>query len=495
MSARRISTRLAIGAALSLFLLTGTIFGAERVIDPCQLGAKPDGTTLCTQAIQKAIDLLAEQGGGTVRLGPGKYLSGTIRLKSHVTLQLEADARLVGSPNLDDYVEAASLTAGHPGTKQRVATALIVAERAERVAIRGQGTIDGNGTHFRDRSKPRPKGLMFVGCREVLIEGVSLEAAGSWMQHYRDCDNLVIRGIRVFNHVSYNNDGLDVDGCRNVVIADCTIDSDDDAVCLKSLSLRPCRNVAITNCTIRSHCNAIKMGTESGGGFMNVVIHGCRVASPKRSEVIYGKQRGLAGIALEIVDGGRMDAIAVSDVQIEGVTVPIFLRLGNRARQFNPQGPKPGVGTLKNVTLSKIVATGVSAVGCSITGLPEHRIENVALSDIRLTFEGGATLEAAAKKVPERPEAYPESTMYGTLPAYGFYCRHVKNLSLENVVLRTERPDQRHALVLDDAENVRISGLDAQYAPGGAAPIRQIRSQAVQVIDSKAEGAPRLLEN
>jgi len=482
------------GAFVVLALpLTLPTLAAEPVFDVCQFGAKPDGVTLSTRAIQQAIDRAAEQ-GGTVRLGPGKFLSGSIYLKSRVTLLLDKDARLLGSPRLDEYVDSQSLVAGHPDTKQRVATALVVAQNVEHVAIRGQGTIDGNGSYFRDKTKRRPKCLMVVDCRDVTVEGVRLEAAGSWMQHYRNCDRLVIRGIRVFNHVSFNNDGLDIDSCQNVVVADSTIDSDDDAVCLKSLSQRPCRNVKVTNCTISTHCNAIKMGTESGGGFQNISIRDCRVFSPRHSQVIYGKQRGLAGIALEIVDGGRMDAVSISNIQIEGVTTPIFLRLGDRGRTFGAGAAKPPVGTLENVSLSNIVATNVSPTGCSMTGLPGHPVRNVSLTDIRLTFEGGSEAAHPVEKVPERPTAYPESTMFGILPAYGFYCRHVQNVTLRNVTLRTNRPDLRHALVFDDALHICVDGLDAQYSPGAAAPVRLLNSKAVQIERLKATGAPRLVQ-
>jgi polygalacturonase len=362
------------------------------------------------------------------------------------------------------------------------------------VAIRGPGTIDGNGAHFRDKTKRRPKCLMIVDCRDVTVEGVRLEAAGSWMQHYRNCDRLAIRGIHVFNHVSYNNDGLDIDGCQNVVVADCTIDSDDDAVCLKSLSQRPCRNIVVSNCTISSHCNAIKMGTESGGGFLNVAVRDCRVFAPRHSQVIYGKQRGLAGVALEIVDGGRMDAVSISHLQIEGVTTAIFLRLGDRGRTFGAGTARPPVGTLQNISLTNIVATNVSPTGCSITGLPGHPVRNVSLADIRLTFEGGGVAAHPVEKVPERPEAYPEATMFGTLPAYGFYCRHVQDVTLRNVVLRTNQPDLRHALVFDDAQSVRLEGLEAQYSSGAAAPVRLRNSKAVQLERTTAAGAPQLLQ-
>ncbi|MHC4435497.1 MAG: hypothetical protein ACYTBS_27015, partial [Planctomycetota bacterium] len=173
------------------------------------------------------------------------------------------------------------------------------------------------------------------------------------------------------------------------------------------------------NCVVSSHCNAIKMGTESGGGFQNITVTNCTICSPRYSKVTYGRQRGLAGLALEIVDGGTLDRVAISNVVMKGVSVPIFMRLGNRARQYGSGGRQPGVGTFRNVVVNNIVATEVSSVGCSITGLPGHPVENVSLSNVKLTFEGGGTREDASREIPEKAASYPESTMFGTLPAYG----------------------------------------------------------------------------
>ncbi|NQT15515.1 MAG: glycoside hydrolase, partial [Planctomycetes bacterium] len=304
--------------------------------------------------------------------------------------------------------------------------------------------------------------------------------AGSWMQHYRLCEKLTIRNIDVFNHVAFNNDGLNVDSCRDVSITGCRVDSDDDGIVLKSLSDQPCRNVKIADCTISSHCNALKMGTESGGGFVNISISKCKVFSPQQSKAIYGRQRGLAGIALEIVDGGRMENVAVSNVSIEGVSVPIFLRLGNRVRPY-VAGTKPGVGTLRNVRLTDITAKGTSAIGCSITGLPGHPIENVTLENVRLNFDGDGTREDTTRQIPEREKDYPESTMFGTLPAYGFYCRHVRGLKFSKLQLGTAKADLRHAMMFDDVEDVEIDGLDAQFWPGAAALLRVVQGRRVLV--------------
>jgi hypothetical protein len=154
------------------------------------------------------------------------------------------------------------------------------------------------------------------------------------------------------------------------------------------------------------------------------------------------------------------------------VSVPIFMRLGNRARRYERGQPEPGVGTFRDLVVRDVVAENASEIGCSITGLPGHRIENVVLSNLKLGFDGGGSALAASKQVPERPESYPESTMFGQLPAWGFYVRHAKGVTFENVELRVSRPDLRHAMVFDDAEDVTIDRLDAAFSPGAAAMIR-----------------------
>ena len=443
----------------------------DLIVNVLDCGANPDGATLCTEAIQKAIDRCATAGGGTVRIPPGGYLSGAIRMKSGVTLRAEADATLLGSRNREDYYGPQFDADGNAVAGSRVFRNLIHGENLDNITICGKGVIDGNGSAFRDKTKARTKSIYFNGCRNVLIEDVQLRNAGCWMQHYRFCQDVTIRNISVFNHVAFNNDGLNIDSCQNVTISDCHVDSDDDAIVLKSLSNEPCHSVAIRNCTISSHCNALKMGTESGGGFVDISISKCQVTSPQHSEKIYGRQRGLAGIALEIVDGGRLENVTVSDVDIEGVSVPIFLRLGNRARPY-VSGQRTGVGTFRKVRLHNITARSTSSIGCSISGLPGHPIEDVELKSIRLHFDGGGTREDSTRAIPERETSYPESTMFGTLPAYGFYCRHARGLRFTDVTLDTNESDLRHALVFDDVEDVQIEGLDAQFWPGAAAMLR-----------------------
>ena len=368
-------------------LIACPVTAAESLHDIRDFGAKPGGETLCTTAIQKAVDRCAADGGGTVYFPPGTWLSGTIELKSHVTLRLEAGAVLKGSPKGDDYPEALPKIRSY--TDNYVRQALLRGEDLDDVTITGRGTIDGNGDRFFWKDyKGRPYLIRLVGCRDVLVENVRLQNSAMWMQHYLACDRVRIRGLTVFNHVAYNNDGLDIDGCRDVTISDCVIDSDDDALCLKSTLDRACENVVITNCVLRSHCNALKCGTESNGGFKNITVTNCTIESPKHTKNIDGEQRGQAGIVLLIVDGGTLERVTISNITIDGVHVPIFLRLGDRARPFVEGGPKPPPGMLRNVILSNITATNAGAIGCSIMGLPGHRVEDVLLSNIKLDVRG-----------------------------------------------------------------------------------------------------------
>jgi polygalacturonase len=454
---------------------------AKETYNILDFDAKPDGKTLCTRAIQNAIDKCAESGGGTVYLPSGTWLSGTIYLENHVTLWLDSGCSLLGSKEKKDYGHSRKLS----GTEEEIFSywAIIAGKNLKNIAIRGRGTIDGQGSNFKYKNGPRPKNIYLENCSDALIEGVNMRSAGSWMQHYRQCDRLTIRYITVFNHVSYNNDGLNIDSCKDVTITGCRVDSDDDAIVLKSLSLTPCENVTISDCIISSHCNSIKMGTESGGGFQNITVTNCTICSPRYSKVIYGRQRGLAGIALEIVDGGTLDRVAISNLTIKGVTVPIFMRLGNRARIYGKDQSKPDIGKFRNVNISNIIAINCSKIGCSITGLPGYNIENVVLANIHLGFEGTGTKEEASREIAEKPSSYPESVMFGTLPAYGFFCRHVNGLKFQNIRLETSSADYRHAMVFDDVNDAVIDSLDASFSPKAAGMIRCTNSQNIFIRD------------
>jgi polygalacturonase len=454
-------TKYRISMALLCLFTTTSVFGAENIYDVRDYGARPDGKTLCTKSIQKVIDECAKQGGGTVYFQPGTFLSGTIYMKSDVTLRLDTGSTLLGSTNLKDYPP--TVQAFRSYTDNYTDKSLIYAENLKRIAITGNGTINGQGQPFKGPYKVRPYMIRIIQCQDVLVKDVIIQNSPMWVQHYLACDDVRIDGITVRSRVNGNNDGIDIDSCHRVIISNCNVSSGDDAIVLKSTSARPCRDVTISNCVLSSHCNGLKMGTESNGGFQNIVMTGCSIYDTR-----------LAGIALEIVDGGTMDRVVVSNITMNKVGAPIFLRLGNRARPFKKDMETPGIGVLHNITISNIEATGANPTGCAISGLPGHAIENVTLSNLRLSFEGGGNKQDAVRSIPENPTAYPEYSMFGRLPAYGLYCRHVKDLKLLNVQLQLAAADKRHALVAEDCENLSIDDLDAPFSKDAAALIRLI---------------------
>lgn len=441
---------------------------AEQLYDIRDYGAKADSQTLSTTSIQKAIDACSKSGGGTVYLPPGTFLTGTIVLKTGVTLRLDPACTLLGSKDLKDYPP--TVQAFRSYTDNYTDKSLIYAEKAERIAITGGGTIDGQGASFKGPYKVRPYMMRIIQCRDVTVKDVTLKNSPMWGQHFLACDDVRVTGITFRSLVNHNNDGIDIDSCHRFIVSNCNIVSGDDAIVLKSTSARVCRDVTVSNCILSTRCNALKMGTESNGGFENIVITGCAIYDTR-----------LAGIALEIVDGGTMDRVVVSDITMKKVGAPIFLRLGNRARPFKKNMEKPGLGVMRNITISNIEATGANPTGCAISGLPEAIIENVTLSNIRLSFEGGGTKDDAIRPIPEKPTSYPEYSMFGKLPAYGFYCRHIKGLKLLNVQVQTEKPDQRHALVFDDVEDVLIDCLDTPGSPGAESIARFINARDIFV--------------
>ncbi len=459
------SVKFLTGSILIIFFCAASFISAQYTfINVKEYGAVGDGVVIETPAIQKAIDKSALS-GGVVYFPPGKYLTGSIELKSNIEIYISPGATILGSTNIADYREYFPKMKSYNDSFLK--HSLFYAEGAENISIRGEGTIDGQGSAFKvttrekpERYKNRPYIIRFVECKNVKIENITMRNSAMWMQQYLACEDLFIRGIRVYNHANQNNDMMDIDGCRNVVISDCMGDTDDDAITLKSTSFSITENVVITNCVVSSHCNAIKLGTESHGGFRNISISNIVVKPSIDTEPIYGLPKGISGITLGMVDGGILEGVTISNIRIEGTQVPIYMRLGNRARKFYEGQPLPGVGIFKDVSISNVIATDIqSNIGASITGIPGHDIQNISLENITLEFPGGGTAEDALKSVPELEDHYPESTKWGALPSFGLFIRHAQNISLNNIELRLKSDDHRPAILCDDVKQLNIAGL------------------------------------
>ena len=447
-----------------LLLLSLLIFGRlglqaadYNILD---YGAVNDTTRLSTTAIQQAIDACSQAGGGRVVVPTGSFKIGTIQLRSHVHLHLEYGATLYGSTSLSDYTPMKSAYVSLRTQTETVQ--LIYADNVDDVVIDGFGAIDGRGRAFaklswNDEGITRPHLLRFIQSRDIVVKDITLRNSGCWMQHYLACDRLRIDGIKVFNRNNYNNDALDIDGCHDVVVSGLIADSDDDAITLKSTSPRLCENVRISDCVVSSHCNAVKLGTETNGGFRNINISGIVVKpSEDQREKFFGQWIGSSAISLEIVDGGVMENVNISDFTVEGTEAPIFVRLGNRARGYYEGQVIDKVGTIDGVHIDNIQIRNAGPMGCSITGLPGHPVKNVRVSRVTLHHQGGVDTadrtEIERSIADEKEKEYPEATMWGRLPAKGFYVRHAEQIQITDLTVLTDRPDVRPDIVNVDVK-------------------------------------------
>jgi len=463
-----------------------------------EYGAKPDGRTLNTAAIQRAIDDVSRSGGGIVTVPAGVFLTGRIELTSGITLNLEDGCTLLGSTSIGDYNSNRD-DHGHEGGNPRH---LIFAMNADDVTLTGKGRIDGQGPNFwepsgkpplpedeqwadvashalavRKGGRPSPM-LEFVNCRRLKIENIQIENAPGWTLRTVNCDNVDIHRIAIRNPVDGpNTDGIDITGCQNVAISNCSVATGDDAICLKSENPyggepRLLKNIEVANCHLTTCCNGFKLGTSSEGGFENITFRDSTVSN---SEVPY-KERVISGVALEVVDGGWIDGVVVKNIQMQRSRTPIFIRLENRKRVRDY--PQHG---LRNVSIDNVQATE-ALLASSITGLPGMEVRDVALSNIRVENVLQGRPEWVGRSVPEKETAYPEARMFGMLPASGLYVRHVRDLRLANLIFTAPPGENRPTILFDDVVGARLSEIQSSPVSGGLPILQQIDSRDVQVL-------------
>jgi polygalacturonase len=434
-------------------------------------GATGDGKTLDTAAIQKAIDACAAAGGGQVLVPKGNYVTGTIRMKDKVTLHLSKDAVLLGSTQLADYATDIVGCVEAPAFNR----CLIYAHSARNIAFTGSGWIDARGakTHFPvnvdNGLGERPMLMRLVQCQDVVFADLNFKNSASWGLHLVDCDRVRFNGIRIESKDNNtNNDGIDLDGCQDVEIIKCRINAGDDAICPKSTTKRLCKNIVVRDCVLSSHTAGFKLGTSSRGGFVDIEVTNTHFVDCP-----------MGAIKLLLVDGGRMENVLLSDLQMERVGGPIFARLGNRGRAYDqpteqiydenqkPEGVPTGI--MRNIQIKNIDATVTGdqrdRQGIMLTGIPGHPIENIALENIRISFPGGGTEQEAKRVVPEDIARYPEQFFFGVLPASGIYARHINGLSLKDITATFEKTDARPPVHLECVGNLTHSGVIFDQKP------------------------------
>jgi polygalacturonase len=454
-----------------------------EVFDVRTFGAKGDGKTLDTQAINKAIGTAAAGGGGTVRFSAGNYLAHSIHLRSNITLYLGPGATLIAAetqgqtglvydppePNAWDKFQDFGHSHWH--------NSLIWGEGIHNVSILGPGLIWGRGLSRGSGDTALAPGvgnksISLKNCHNVILRDLSILHGGHFAVLATGVDNFTIDNLTI----DTNRDGIDIDCCRNVRVSNCSVNSPwDDGICLKSSYglgfARPTDHVAITNCYVTGcyeegtlldgtykrigpDYNApqngrIKFGTESNGGFRNITISNCVI-------------EGCHGLALETVDGGLLEDVSITNLTMRDITdVPFFLRLGRRMR--GPEGVP--IGQLRRVNISNVVVSNCSSRQAAIiTGIPSHYISDVKLSNIYVLHQGGGTKEDSAIQPPELENAYPEPSRFGPMPAHGFFIRHVKGIEMHDVEIKCAKQDLRPAFLLEDVEGASFARMKLSYA-------------------------------
>ncbi len=486
-------------------------------LDVRAFGAKGDGAALDTEAINAAIQAAHAAGGGEVVLPAGRWLSFSIRLLSGVTLRLAegcvleaADpARHAGAydppePNPFDLYQ----DFGHSHWRN----SLVWGDGVEDVAIVGPGMIDGlgltregPGSRWTRQAGEFPvsmaglspeemailvpdleamagqgnKAVALKNARRIRLDGFTVWRGGHFAVLATGCDHLTIQGLRI----DTNRDGIDIDACRDVTIADCRVNTpNDDAIVLKSSlalgEVRSTERVEITRCHVSGFdlgtmldgtegrtqrlapdqdrvTGRIKLGTESNGDFRHITIRDC----------VFARSRGLA---LETVDGGTIEDVSIDNLVLREVTTaPLFLRLGRRGR--GPEGT--GRGALRRISVRNLTAFDILPdYAATIAGLEGDPIEDVTLSDIRLVYAGGGEPDWARRRPDDMAQAYPEPSMFGPTPAHGLWARHVTGLTLDRVRIETLKPDPRPPILLQAAHGARFGQLELDW-PDGVEPI------------------------
>jgi polygalacturonase len=513
-------------AALSAAGMVGVAHAAapESAFDVRTFGAKGDGKTVDSPAVNKAIEAASAAGGGTVAFPAGNYLCFSIRLKSNVALYLGEGATIVAADTPEGGAQA--YDAAEPNQWDRYQdfghshfhNSLIWGEGIENTGITGSGRIWGKGLS-RGQGAANPgvgnKSIGLKNCHNVLLRDFSILHGGHFGILATGVDNLTIDNLKI----DTNRDGMDVDSCRNVRISNCYVNSPwDDGICLKADyalgSARQTEFVTITNCYVSGcweegtlldgtykkfaadarvpHTGRIKFGTESAGGFRNITISNCVF-------------EGCQGLALETVDGALLEDVTVTNISMRDImSAPIFMRLGRRLRA--PEGR--AIGTLKRIIINNVVCSNsVAALGSIISGIPGHHIEDVKISNVQIQHQGGGTKQDAAYQPIEAEDIYPEPDMFTAtprpgrngrgpngdfvaegqgraagqpagrgaanaaapverhkMPSQGFYIRHVTGIEFDNIVIQAETPDERPAFVLEDVQGADFFRVKTPHA-------------------------------
>jgi Glycosyl hydrolases family 28 len=485
--------------------------GSDRGARVCNVrdyGAKGDGITLDTAALQAAVDACTREGGGTVLVPAGIFLIGSLELKNNVTLHIVAGGMLLGSGQGKDYHAVDSIPLQGDSTLDDGNWALIYGVNAKNVTIEGPGAIDGQGARFHSpvRGTPPPSGLggdrrpyhlLFYRCENLRVRSIDLVNSAYHSVRVIQCRRVHMDDIYIHNRVNGNNDGFHFISAEYVTVSNCTVLSLDDACAL----FGSCRNVTVTNSFFSTRWSVFRFG---GGQVENIAVSNCVLHQ------VYG-----CPIKIQGTPGSRFANMSFSDLVLDDVTGPIHVSIGPRMAPKPHAGPTPvdalpeesnePAAVVRNISFSNIHGTvTTNPQQMAETTLTNHPnpgeqfscitlncvggaiLEKISFDNIHLTFGGGGTADIAARR--ELPEIAGEYFMLGPLPAYGFYARNSRAITLRNVRFEVASPELRPALILDHVEDVAISDLSVEGNENAESAVRFIDAGQVLVT------APRLLQ-
>ena len=420
--------------------------------DVRKFGAVGNGMALDTRSIQRSIDSAGNNGGGIVYVPAGIYKIGTVILRSNVELRMLPGSLIIGSENVNDY------TAVHQKYESRTRDLyaryfMFFAENETNISITGAGKIDGNGLKHFQEERPqnvRPFMMRFVNCTHVLLKQVQLIESANWTLHLLACSNVNIDGISIVATAEGNRDGIDVDACKNVTIANSYISTTDDAIVMKATSDDVCSDIAIINCVLSSNGSAIKTGTESNGGFRNITVSNCVI----KNIPIH------AGIELMTVDGGEMKNILIQNISMDSVATPFFIRIGARARPYKSGQYVQRLGDVAGISLNNINVLNAK-LPSSIIGLGNKKMINISVTGYTARYIE-SKMGLAYNKVPSLEFEYPAANMFAGLPAFGIYCRDISGLLLRDIKLFASGPEEkRPAFVFDRVDKLELQSAEA----------------------------------
>ena len=459
-------------------------------------GAKGDGKTLDTLAIQTAIDTCTLENGGTVLVPAGDFVIGTVELKSNVTLHLSARGRLLGSPRKEDYSAGKGVPSGNGNI------VMLYAANTENITIEGRGTIDGNGVAFYtgqgDNTGPnstgggyfdRPHLLIFYKCNNLLLRDSFYTKSAYHCFRILNCEQVNIDGVRIYNRVNKNNDGFHFNSCKYVHISNCDIRCQDDACALFGSN----QFVTVTNCSFSTRWSIFRFGS---GEAQNIAVSNCLIYDTYGCPVKISSSRA------------RIENLTFSNIVMRNVTGPIGIGFSGSASRMagTPAPPAPaGESTekyfVRNISFNGIRARVVSAPinhpdipfdvkvypgenhSCiTLNALGDNYLENISFTDVHVTYAGGGSKELAAKR-----DIHQAAQEYFTVwdpepsgpPAYGLYARNVKGLTLQNVRFEYENPEARPAIIFDNVQDCTITGLSVQGGMEAESVLRFSRSRDI----------------